>query len=325
MDSKSISISGIDLLSLFGRNDQHLALIEKNYGVNLVARGDKLRLNGPQESVQYVTELLIYLIERLRHDPDISEDEVEALIQQDQPLLDGTKLSDRDNIIKTYKTTVKARTEGQAHYLKAIATSDFVFSIGPAGTGKTYLAVAAAVAALRQKQVSRIVLARPAVEAGESLGFLPGALEDKVDPYLRPLYDALQDLLEPDRLRRFQDMKIVEVVPLAYMRGRTLNEAFIILDEAQNTTPSQMKMFLTRLGSHSKAVITGDITQIDLPQAQPSGLIEVQKFLPGIPGLAFAYLTERDVIRNPLVQEVIRAYERYEQTTSIQSLASKRR
>ena len=167
-------------------------------------------------------------------------------------------------------------------------------------------------AALKQKLVTRIVLARPAVEAGESLGFLPGALEEKVDPYLRPLYDALQELLEPDRLRRFQEMKIVEVAPLAFMRGRTLNDAFIILDEAQNTTPQQMKMFLTRLGSQSKVVVTGDITQIVLPKEQPSGLVEVQKFLDGVDGLSFIHLTDRDVIRNPLVQVVIKAYERYE-------------
>ncbi len=309
----SISIADTDLLSLFGRNDQHLALIEKKYGISLVARRDKLLLNGPEEAVRSATELLTYLIEKLHRETEINEEEIKALIQQETPC---THESVDTGLIKTYKTTVKARTEGQAEYLRAIAKNDIVFAIGPAGTGKTYMAVAAAVAALRQKQVSRIVLARPAVEAGESLGFLPGALEEKVDPYLRPLYDALQDLLEPDRLRRLQDMKIVEVVPLAYMRGRTLNEAFIILDEAQNTTPQQMKMFLTRLGSQSKAVITGDITQIDLPREQPSGLVEVQKFLTYITGLAFIYLTQRDVIRKPLVQEVIKAYESYEQSAS---------
>ncbi|MEC7226838.1 MAG: PhoH family protein, partial [Candidatus Latescibacterota bacterium] len=199
---------------------------------------------------------------------------------------------------------------------EAIAKNDIVFGIGPAGTGKTYLAVAMAVAALRQKQISRILLARPAVEAGEKLGFLPGSFEDKVDPYLRPLYDALQDLMEPERLGRLQSMKVIEVIPLAYMRGRTLNDAFIILDEAQNTTPQQMKMFLTRLGAHSKAVVTGDVTQTDLGKDQPSGLVEAPKILTKIKGLAFVHLRQDDVVRNSLVQKIINAYERYEQPSS---------
>ena len=314
---KSISIAETDLLSLFGRNDQNLALIEKKYGISLVARGSKLLLSGPVEAVQNATNLLSYLIEHLRNDSEIAADELKTLIHQGSPSpSDYRKQAGAEHLIKTYKNTIKVRTAGQADYLRAMTDNDIVFAIGPAGTGKTYLAVAAAVAALRQKHVSRIVLARPAVEAGESLGFLPGALEEKVDPYLRPLYDALQDLLEADRLRRFQEMKIVEVVPLAYMRGRTLNDAFIILDEAQNTTPQQMKMFLTRLGSSSRSVITGDITQIDLPPEQQSGLVEVQKFLTAIEGLAFIYLTERDVIRNPLVQEVIKAYEIHEKSPS---------
>ena len=304
----NLSIVEIDRLALFGRNDQHLGLIERKYGISLVARGDELRLNGPVESIRNATSLLNHLIERVRRGP-VEPDELRSLIQQNPP---PPAVAER-SIAKTYKTTVRARTEGQSQYLHAMATSDIVFAIGPAGTGKTYLAVAMAVAALREKQISRILLARPAVEAGESLGFLPGSFEDKVDPYLRPLYDALQDLMEPDRLRRMQDMKTVEVVPLAYMRGRTLNDSFIILDEAQNTTPQQMKMFLTRLGRQSKAVVTGDITQTDLPKGQPCGLIEVQGILQGIPDLSFIYLTERDVVRNPLVQEIIKAYEQYQQ------------
>ncbi len=266
-------------------------------------------LKGPAESIRAAAGLLNHLIDILRKGATIEEEELRALIQQDRPLED----SNCEQVIATYKGSIRARTDGQASYLKAIAAKEIVFAIGPAGTGKTYLAVAAAVAALRQRSVSRLVLARPAVEAGERLGFLPGALEDKVQPYLHPLYDALQNLLEPERLRRFQDMQIIEIVPLAYMRGRTLDEAFIILDEAQNTTPQQMKMFLTRLGSRSKAVVTGDITQTDLPQDQPSGLVEVQKVLTDIANLAFVYLSERDVIRNPLVQHIIRAYEFYEQ------------
>jgi len=307
----SISIAGVDSLALLGRNDQHLDLIEKNYGIDLVVRGEQLLLSGPAAAVEQAGEFLTRLITRIRKTPRMSAEELEAMIAQER-CQGEFAATEEESALRTYRAAVRARSAGQARYLKAIEERDIVFAIGPAGTGKTYLAVAAAVAALRQKRVSRIVLARPAVEAGESLGFLPGALEDKVDPYLRPLYDALQDLLEPERLRRFQDMKIIEVVPLAYMRGRTLNEAFIILDEAQNTTPQQMKMFLTRLGSRSKATITGDVTQIDLPREQPSGLIEIQKILTHIPGLAFVYLTEQDVIRNPLVQEIIKAYERYE-------------
>lgn len=314
-----ISIAEIDRLVLFGRNDQNLALIEEKFGVNLVARGDQLRLNGSAESIRSAAGLLHHLIERVSQG-DTDADELKSLIQQNPAL----PVSEDRHSVRTYKSAIGARTAGQVDYLKAIQTNDIVFSIGPAGTGKTYLAVAMAVAALREKQVSRILLARPAVEAGESLGFLPGALEDKVDPYLRPLYDALQDLMEPERLRRLQDMKIVEVVPLAYMRGRTLNDAFIILDEAQNTTPQQMKMFLTRLGRQSKAVVTGDITQTDLPDDQPSGLIEVQKILPHIDGLGFIYLTERDVVRNPLVQEIIKAYDKYQQAGQNQSSSAKR-
>ena len=307
----NLSIAEIDRLALFGRNDQHLGLIERKYGISLVARGDELLLNGPVESIRNATGLLNHLIERVRRGA-VEPDELCSLIQQNPP---PPAFEDR-SVAKTYKSTVRARTEGQSQYLHAMATNDIVFAIGPAGTGKTYLAVAMAVAALREKQISRLLLARPAVEAGENLGFLPGSFEDKVDPYLRPLYDALQDLMEPDRLRRMQDMKIVEVVPLAYMRGRTLNDSFIILDEAQNTTPQQMKMFLTRLGRQSKAVVTGDITQTDLPKGQPCGLIEVQGILRGIPHLSFIYLTERDVVRNPLVQEIIKAYEHYQQTRS---------
>ena len=312
--NKTISLAEIDPLVLFGRNDEHLDSIERNCRVKIVARGNHLHLNGPRKSVEHVSGLLGYVVESIRRNPRLSEEEVKTILVQDQidpghyppiPELENGE-------IKTYRRTVTARTFGQAHYLKAVEGHDVVFAIGPAGTGKTYLAVAAAVAALREKRVSRIVLARPAVEAGESLGFLPGALEDKVDPYLRPLYDALQDLLEPERLSRFQSMKIVEVAPLAFMRGRTLNDAFIILDEAQNTTASQMKMFLTRMGANSKVVITGDITQTDLPGSQPSGLVEARRILNYVSGLAFVHLTERDVVRNPLVQRIIKAYETHD-------------
>ena len=316
---KDISISGIDRLSLFGRNDQHLAHIEKKYGVSLVARGDKLTLKGPDASVREADGLLTHLVERRRHGPTPGEKELRDLIHQSPTLPQYDQLADDKHAANTYKSPIRARTAGQAQYLESIDNNDIVFAIGPAGTGKTYLAVAMAVAALKQKQISRILLARPAVEAGEKLGFLPGSFEDKVDPYLRPLYDALQDLVEPERLRRMQDMKIIEVVPLAYMRGRTLNESFIILDEAQNTTPQQMKMFLTRLGSHSKAVVTGDVTQTDLSEDQPSGLVVAPKILTGISGLAFVRLNERDVVRNPLVQKIIKAYDTYEEAQVAQA------
>lgn len=311
---RNISIAGIDRRSLFGRNDQHLAHIEKRYGIRLVARGDTLTLKGSDASVREADGFLSHLIKRMRHGPPLEVAELEDLIHSSPSPPKGTHNSLTNPVAHTYKTAIYARTEGQAKYLAAIDNNDVVFSIGPAGTGKTYLAVAMAVAALRQKQISRILLARPAVEAGEKLGFLPGSFEDKVDPYLRPLYDALQDLMEPERLRRMQDMKIVEVVPLAYMRGRTLNDSFIILDEAQNTTPQQMKMFLTRLGSHSKAVVTGDITQTDLSDDQSSGLVVAPKILTAIAGLAFVRLNEQDVVRNPLVQKIIKAYDRYEES-----------
>ena len=308
----SISIADTDLLALLGRHDENLALLEKQYDISLVVRGNNLVLSGAPAAVSRAQPALGEIVERVRKDKSLTQEEVKTIIRTDiaQPPPRGE--NGNGVLIRTYKKTVKVRSAGQALYVDAVANNDIVFAIGPAGTGKTYLAVATAVAALKQKLVTRIVLARPAVEAGESLGFLPGALEEKVDPYLRPLYDALQELLEPDRLRRFQEMKIVEVAPLAFMRGRTLNDAFIILDEAQNTTPQQMKMFLTRLGSQSKVVVTGDVTQTDLPKEQPSGLVEVQKFLDGVDGLSFIHLTDRDVIRNPLVQVVIKAYERYE-------------
>jgi len=214
--------------------------------------------------------------------------------------------------VSTKKEVVRPKTPGQRDYVQAMAEYDVVFSIGPAGTGKTYLAVAMAVNALRQKAVTRIILVRPAVEAGESLGFLPGDLREKVDPYLKPLYDALYDMMPADRIRKFLDTGVIEIVPMAFMRGRTLNNSFVILDEAQNSTTSQMKMFLTRLGVNSKAVITGDITQVDLSDKGSSGLIQVQEILRDVEGIKFVYLTKQDVVRHKLVQEIIRAYENYE-------------
>ncbi len=307
---KDISISGIDRLSLFGRNDQHLAHIEKKYGVSLVARGDKLTLKGPDASVREADGLLTHLVERMRHGPTPDEKELRDLIHQSPTPPQYDQLADDKHAANTYKATIRARTAGQAQYLESIDNNDIVFAIGPAGTGKTYLAVAMAVAALKQKQISRILLARPAVEAGEKLGFLPGSFEDKVDPYLRPLYDALQDLMEPERLRRMQDMKIIEVVPLAYMRGRTLNESFIILDEAQNTTREQMKMFLTRFGQNSRMVVCGDPRQVDIPGGdRMSGLADAVEKLEGVEGFGTIRFTAADVVRHPIVGRIVEAYE----------------
>ena len=324
--------------------DQNIKHLERRLGVSIRSRGNEFQLSGAPDAVQ-AAEALLHQLYRETVDRDVIEpDFVHLFLQQagldelvaqtgsankqGQPVVmmsdadrsaessADTSSSGSELVIRTPKKSIKPRGGNQQSYCRAIRKNDINFGIGPAGTGKTYLAVAMAVAALRQKQISRILLARPAVEAGEKLGFLPGSFEDKVDPYLRPLYDALQDLMEPERLGRLQSMKVIEVIPLAYMRGRTLNDAFIILDEAQNTTPQQMKMFLTRLGSHSKAVVTGDITQTDLGKDQPSGLTEAPKILTNIKGLAFVQLRQDDVVRNSLVQKIIKAYERYEQPLS---------
>jgi phosphate starvation-inducible PhoH-like protein len=222
------------------------------------------------------------------------------------------QISTSDMLSKALRKVIKPRTVGQGRYVETVERNDIVFSIGPAGTGKTYLAVAMAIAQLKANLVSRVVFTRPAVEAGESLGFLPGDIRAKVDPYLRPVYDALYDMLQPDKIRKLLEMNVIEIAPLAFMRGRTLNEAFVVLDEAQNTTSAQMKMFLTRIGEKSKAIITGDITQIDLADNQSSGLVKVQKILKNIDGISFVYLTDKDVVRHRLVQKVIKAYEKYE-------------
>jgi phosphate starvation-inducible PhoH-like protein len=258
--------------------------------------------------------LLLNRNEELRHA------EVETLInlvkrneQNAGPWPEGAAPNSRPVIIYTKNAAIKPKTDGQLEFYNATQRNDIVFVIGPAGTGKTYLAVAIAVAHLRDRQMDRIVLARPAVEAGESLGFLPGDLKEKVDPYLRPLYDALYDMIPADKLRRYIETQIIEIVPLAYMRGRTLNNAFVILDEAQNTTPGQMKMFLTRLGVNAKAIVTGDITQIDLPSAAQSGRVQIREILQGIEGISFVYLSDHDVVRHKLVRDIIKAYDNYTQ------------
>ncbi|HEU4764060.1 MAG TPA: PhoH family protein [Candidatus Eisenbacteria bacterium] len=313
--TRSVDIEGVDPLSLFGRNDANLRLVERSYPVHVTYREGKLAVKGDPAAVDEVSAILTTLSDLVRRGAVLEEHDVHNFIGLTDAgdREESRTLYERPVLFSFDKRTVRVKTLGQARYVAALQRHDIVFAIGPAGTGKTYLAVAAAVSALKSRQVERIVLVRPAVEAGESLGFLPGDMKEKVDPYLRPLYDALNDLLSYEKIRRFLDLGVIEVAPLAYMRGRTLNSAFVILDEAQNTTLGQMKMFLTRLGYGSKAVITGDVTQIDLGASMVSGLVEVQNILKGVHDLTFDYLNERDVVRHHLVREIIRAFEEHEE------------
>ncbi len=292
-----------------------MRLIESEFDAKMVARGDSVVIQGEEEDVKNLETLLIDLINYLNRTGQLTERYVLyaiGMVKQDG--VGPSNDLNTDAVVTSIFTreSIKPRTLGQKDYAKAMESYDMVFVIGPAGTGKTYLAVAKAVAALKQKNVGRVVLVRPAVEAGENLGFLPGDIRAKVDPYLRPVYDALHDMLPAEKIRKLMEMGVIEIVPLAFMRGRTLNNSFVILDEAQNTTVAQMKMFLTRLGEGSRAVITGDITQIDLDDKKGSGLVQIQKILEGVKGIEFVYLTEKDVVRHRLVQEIIKAYERYE-------------
>jgi phosphate starvation-inducible PhoH-like protein len=305
---------GTNTASLFGSHDRHLKLIEEALGVQISARGEELSLDGPPEAVhkagRVIDELAALTIEGYELRPDDVSVAVKAAHGgQEAPLKElllGTVP------IATKKRFVAPKSATQKTYLEAIQKYDIVIGIGPAGTGKTYLAMAMAVAALTKREVSRIILARPAVEAGEKLGFLPGDMYAKVNPYLRPLYDALYDMMDVERANRLIERGEIEIAPLAFMRGRTLNDSFVILDEAQNATAEQMKMFLTRLGFNSKVVVTGDITQVDLPSDRRSGLIEVRDILNEIPGIQFVYFDERDVVRHRLVQDIIKAYDRHQ-------------
>ena len=298
----------------FGIGDENFNHLRTICQAELFARGSEVYVKGSEEDVNLAVDLLHSLRDFIEAEGQLGINDINYIYNM---LKRGDKPRQRENLAGPILTTIrgkaiKAKTLGQKRYVEAILHNDVVFSIGPAGTGKTYLAVAMAVNALKNREVERIILVRPAVEAGEKLGFLPGDLIEKVNPYLRPLYDSLFDILGVEVTQRYLDKNIIEGAPLAYMRGRTLNSAFIILDEAQNTTPQQMKMFLTRLGFGSKAVITGDITQVDLPKDDSSGLIEVQKILGQVKGLSFEYLTKEDVVRHPLVQKIIDAYEVYE-------------
>lgn len=310
----TFNVKGIDQRLLFGQNDTFLRIIETQFYSKIVARGDTISVEGTPSDVDHVIRLFGDLVTRIKQGDFISEQYLNYAIGMVKESGRGPaeQISTEELLTNSLKKVIKPKTIGQSKYVEMVGKNDIVFSIGPAGTGKTYLAVAMAVAELRANRVNRIVFTRPAVEAGESLGFLPGDLRAKVDPYLRPVYDALYDMLQPDKIRKLLEVGVIEIAPLAFMRGRTLNEAFVVLDEAQNTTSAQMKMFLTRIGEKSKAVITGDITQIDLDERHPSGLVKVQNILQGIEGISFVYLTERDVVRHQLVQKVIRAYEKYE-------------
>jgi phosphate starvation-inducible PhoH-like protein len=300
---------GADPLALGGVNDANLTELGRVSGLRVVLRDDHLLLSGRLEDVERTVPVAQHMIQMARTGVPFGTDDVARFFDASRSGNGVGKLADPGRVVVPgVRRAITPKSEGQAAYLQNIEENDITVGIGPAGTGKTYLAVAMAVDALFKKRVKRIILARPAVEAGENLGFLPGDLQEKIDPYLRPLYDALEDMIPPDRLRRAMESRSIEIAPLAYMRGRTLQDAFVILDEAQNATRAQMKMFLTRLGLNSKAVITGDKTQIDLPNRGDSGLIEVEQVLKGIEGIAFSYLSGRDVIRHRLVKEIIEAY-----------------
>jgi len=310
---KKLKTNGADPRVLFGFGDSHLLYLEQRFDVTIVGRGDTIIVRGSKEDVDTIERILKEMKYIAQKTGTLSEKDVQTVVDL---IASGKDLEmppeEVDSIVLYTKGGyIKARTPGQHAFLKAARNHDIIFAIGPAGTGKTYMAVALALAALRNHDVGKIVLARPAVEAGERLGYLPGDLQEKVDPYLRPLYDALEDMLPADKLRAYLERRIIEIVPLAYMRGRTLNNAFIILDEAQNASSMQMKMCLTRLGVNSKAIITGDITQIDLPSDSVSGLVEIQNILKGVDGVAFLYFTKADVVRHKLVRNIIEAYERF--------------
>ncbi len=302
-----------DVLTLFGNADQNVKIIEEHFGVSIICRGTEVKITGEPEAVSKAQRTVDTLLAMIAKDGNLSEQNVRYVITLvEQGSEQSMAQMNNSCIAITVKgKPVKPKTLGQKKYIDAIQNNTITFGIGPAGTGKTYLAVAMAVRAFRDEQVSRIILTRPAVEAGEKLGFLPGDLQDKVDPYLRPLYDAMFDMMGPENFQRNMEKGTIEVAPLAYMRGRTLDDSFIILDEAQNTTPEQMKMFLTRLGFNSKAIVTGDVTQIDLPNAGRSGLVEAVKVLKNIDDIAIMRLTEKDVVRHKLVQDIIAAYEKY--------------
>lgn len=302
------------LLSLCGRFDEHLRQIEQRLGVELMVRGNLIHFSGPREKVDLAMQIIQDLYAQTEEDQDLTPEQVHLYIQQVTSNMSNTEAPTNNKeetySIKTPILTITPRTKHQTNYIRQIQKNPINFGIGPAGTGKTYLAVACAVAALEQKSVRRVILVRPVVEAGERLGFLPGDLAQKIDPYLRPLYDAFHEMYDFDKVAKLLEQQIIEIAPLAYMRGRTLNDAFVILDESQNTTVEQMKMFLTRIGFNSTAVITGDVTQVDLPREKQSGLRHAIKILQDVPKVSFSYFDSKDVIRHPVVKDIIDAYDK---------------
>lgn len=321
LTERKIKAEGVDMLHLLGLNDANLQEVENRFDANITVRGDNITIRGEQKEIDQIEKIFKELIYLLNKNGNLTTTDVDTVV--DLVLVNGEPALPKSItqqlpaeeidavVLFTRNGIIRAKTPGQTEYVRKMRKSDIVFAIGPAGTGKTYLAVATAVAALKNREVTKIILARPAVEAGESLGFLPGDVKEKVDPYLRPLYDALDDMIPPDKLKTYIERQVIEVVPLAYMRGRTLNNAFVILDEAQNASSMQMKMFLTRLGANSRAVITGDITQIDLPVKTVSGLVQIRDILQHIEGVVFCYLDRNDVVRHKLVKDIIDAYEKY--------------
>lgn len=314
----SIAVDADHIPAIFGDYDENAKLIEEGLGVNLVSREGAIKAIGNEENVKLAARVIENLDEKLKRREKITKQDIgyfiELSLQGEEDKI--KEILDDIIVVASNGRTLKPKTLGQKRYIDSIKKNDVVFGIGPAGTGKTYLAMAMAIRAFKNKEVSRIILTRPAVEAGESLGFLPGDLQEKVDPYLRPLYDALFDILGAETYIKYKERGLIEIAPLAYMRGRTLDSAFIILDEAQNTTPEQMKMFLTRLGNGSKAIVTGDITQIDLPKGKSSGLKQAEAILKGVKGIDFAYFSKSDVVRHKLVQRIIEAYEMFDKGKS---------
>jgi phosphate starvation-inducible PhoH-like protein len=316
---KTILLEGVDLINFYGINENNIEIIRESFTSSITARGENLYLKAEADELKDLETVFKELIMLQKRQGSISENDVRLIIElikgkksAELESKTGIKPEEIDDVIYADKNGyVKPKTLGQIELFRKSKENDIVFAIGPAGTGKTYLAVAIALASLKAKKINRILLSRPAVEAGESLGFLPGDLSEKVNPYLKPLFDALEDMLPYERLKYYFEKNIIEVIPLAYMRGRTLNNSYLILDEAQNATSMQMKMFLTRIGINSKAIITGDITQIDLSSKQTSGLVQIQSILKGIDGVAFVYLDKKDVVRHRLVKDIINAYETY--------------
>ena len=311
---KIINLDGVDPILFVGLNDQNIKVLEGHYDSKIVVRGSSMKVEGEKEEINQIELVVQNMMTIINKKGSLSIEDVSDLIMHND--LSNNKISDEQEIVvlHSHSGPVFAKTNGQKKYLKAILGNDIVFAVGPAGTGKTYQAVASAVASLKNKEVDKIVITRPAVEAGERLGFLPGDLKEKIDPYLTPLYDALRFMLPSDKLRLFLESRVIEIAPLAYMRGRTLHNAFMILDEAQNATKMQMKMFLTRLGVTSKAIITGDITQIDLPPSDKSGLIDAINVLKNVDGISFVEFSAQDVVRHNLVKKIISAYSKKENT-----------